>query len=51
MPAAVAAAFLSVPMEGEVCGRCTGYDADRCNVRGYRVKAKDSGCDWFVREG
>lgn len=51
MPIAVTAAFLSVPLEGEVCGRCTGYDKDRCTVRGLRVRAKDLGCDWFVRQG
>ena len=51
MPASVAAKMIDVPMEGDVCGRCTAYDAEigRCTERGFRVKPTAPGCDYFVK--
>jgi len=51
MPASVAAKMIDVPAEGDVCGRCTGYDKDTrlCMERGFRVKEASPGCDIFVK--
>jgi hypothetical protein len=51
MPASLAAKMLDVPVEGEVCGRCTGFDGaiGMCVQRGFRVKQAAPGCDYFVR--
>jgi len=51
MPASVAAKMIDVPQEGDVCGRCTAYDAEigRCTERGFRVKPTAPSCDIFVR--
>ena len=33
---------------GEVCGRCTAFQAGVCQERYVQVDAKDPGCEWFV---
>lgn len=53
MPVSLAAAFLSAPISGEVCGRCAAYNPDSglCMERGFRVKTQLPGCDYFLRRG
>jgi hypothetical protein len=40
------------PVEGEVCGNCRNFDADKgwCKARDLIVKAPDPGCFLFDRD-
>ena len=38
---------LEIP-EGEVCGRCSAFENNRCLERGYLVRPADQGCHLFI---
>lgn len=39
---------MEMPLSGEVCGRCTAFQDNRCVERGVTVRPKDPGCFQFV---